>query len=562
MHPRHADLLTDAVEAAAAARPARARRAWIEAVAAGYESARRAADRTRGGRPAAAWYTPDAVIQAVLDDARAGKGGRSGGRARAPATAADPACGSGHFLLAAGRLLRRPGPAALHGMDLDPMAVAIARTRLRAAFGGTRAAWTRAVRCGDALAPGAWGRTFDLVVGNPPFLGQLTRGSARGAHERAMLRARFGGAVSRYADAAAAFLLLATELAPDGTCALVLPVSVLSATDARAVRALAVRRLGLRSVRFLLDDAFAAAVRTCVVTLAARRVPAVAARAVAGWTAHLPADAVGADWGATLAAARGVPPPAIRRTSGTLGDLMSITADFRQHYYGLRGLVEEACGRRPTRARPALVTVGAIDAAALRWGAAPVRIHGRSFAAPTVRRERLRGHPVLGPWSAARCVPKVLVATQTRAIEAWVDAGATALPSTPAITAVPRRPADLWRAGAALLAPPIAAEAWWRHAGAGMSSRAIRVSAGQLRALPAPGGARAWARGAAALRAWQRGTPGARERFADAMSAAYGVKPGSSRRALVAWWLEAVAPATSGRAACSVKLGPPAARRG
>lgn len=562
MDPRHADLLTDAIEAAAAACPARARRAWIEAVATGYETARRAADRTRGGRPAAAWYTPDAVVQAVLDDALAGTGGRSRGRGRAPASVVDPACGTGHFLLAAGRRIRRPGPAALHGMDLDPMAVAIARTRLRAAFGGTRAAWGRAVRCGDALAAGAWDRPFDLVAGNPPFLGQLTRGSARGARERAMLRARFGGTVSRYADTAAAFLLLATELAPGGTCALVLPVSALSATDARAVRAEAVRRLGLRSVRFLPDDAFAAAVRTCVVTLDAWRTPSVTARAVAGWTAELPAGAVGADWGAALAAARGVPPSAIRRTHGTLGDCMSITADFRQHYYGLRGLVEEARGRGATRERPALVTVGAIDAATLRWGATPVRIHGRSFAAPTVRVGRLRGHPVLGPWRAARGVPKVLVATQTRAIEAWVDADATALPSTPAITAVPRLRADLWRAGAALLAPPIAAEAWWRHAGAGMSSRAIRVSAGQLRALPAPGDAAAWSRGAAALRAWQRGTTGARERFAEAMCAAYGVAPGAPRRALVAWWLEAVRPATSDRAACSVKLGRPAAGRG
>ena len=62
--------------------------------------------------------------------------------------------------------------------------------------------------------------------------------------------------------------------------------------------------------------------------------------------------------------------------------------------------------------------------------------------------------------------------------------------------------------------------------------------------------------------AWQRGTTGARERFAEAMCAAYGVAPGAPRRALVAWWLEAVRPATSDRQACSVKLGRPAAGRG
>jgi hypothetical protein len=137
-------------------------------------------------------------------------------------------------------------------------------------------------------------------------------------------------------------------------------------------------------------------------------------------------------------------------------------------------------------------------------------------------------------------VPKVLVATQTRAIEAWVDATATTLPSTPAITVVPRRHADLWRVGAAILAPPVAAEAWWRHAGAGMSTRAIRISAAQLRAMPAPGDRLAWNRGAAALRAWQSGRAGARDRFARAMCDAYGVRPGAGRAALLAWWTASV----------------------
>ena len=534
MDPCHADLLTDAVEEAVAALPRAARDAWIEAAARGHEAARRAADRAGAGRSAAAWYTPDAVVDAVLDDAWPGQGGR-------PAVV-DPACGTGHFLVAAGGRMRRrrPGPATLHGMDLDPMAVAIARVRLRHRFGGSAAAWRRAVRCGDALAPDAWDRTFDVVVGNPPFLGQLNARNARSAAERTMLARRFDGLVRRYADSAAAFLLLATELAPAGTAALVLPVSVLSTADAHAVRAAVVQRRGLRSIRFLPDDAFAASVRTCVVTIGEKSAGRVRIRAAAGWTSTLVAASVGAEWGAALAAAQGVPPSGIVRTDGTLAAVLTATADFRQHYYGLRGLVEDSRGTRPSRARAALVTVGAIDAARLAWGERPVRIHGRAFAAPVVRCARLRGHRVLGPWLAARAVPKVLVATQTRAIEAWVDAAATALPSTPAITAVPRRRADLWRVGAAILAPPIAAEAWWRHAGAGMSTRAIRISAAQIRAMPAPGDRRAWDRGAAALRAWQAGRAGARERFANAMCDAYGVRPGAARSALLGWWTASI----------------------
>jgi hypothetical protein len=131
----------------------------------------------------------------------------------------------------------------------------------------------------------------------------------------------------------------------------------------------------------------------------------------------------------------------------------------------------------------------------------------------------------------------VLVATQTRAIEAWIDEQGTSLPSTPAITVTPKKAGDLWKVGAALLAPPVAAEAWWRHAGAGLSVTAIRVSASQLRDLPAPGDPRAWKRGAVALAQWQR-TQGAadREKFAEAMCDAYGVPSGAGRAALLAWW--------------------------
>jgi hypothetical protein len=73
-----------------------------------------------------------------------------------------------------------------------------------------------------------------------------------------------------------------------------------------------------------------------------------------------------------------------------------------------------------------------------------------------------------------------------------------------------------------------------------MSTRAIRVSASQLRAMPAPGDRRAWDRGARALRDWQRSPDrgAARDRFADAMCDAYGVPGGSERASLVRWWIE------------------------
>ena len=540
MDPRHADLLTESVEEALSSIPRPRRGEWIEAVARGYEEAKRAAEKGARAKASGTWFTPEAVVTKVLDDAGLARRARRG--ASTPSLV-DPACGTGHFLVAAGE--RFGGEAAglagsLHGMDLDPMAVAIARARLRARFGGGQEAWRRAIRCGDSLAAGAWNREFDAVVGNPPFLGQLSARSARGAALNDALRRRVDGVVQRYADTASAFLLLACELAPRGSVALVLPVPILSAGDALPVRIECARRRSLRSVRFLPDAAFGAAVRTCVVSLGrgGARVRAVGAD---GRKERLPSRAC-ADgaWGSALAATRGVPSPTILDSRGTLADWMSATSDFRQHYYGLKGLVRDrARDAAPTAAQPALVTVGAIAAAALHWGERPVRIHGRSFVAPTVRAAELASHPVLGPWRKARGVPKVLVATQTRVLEAWVDDRAIALPSTPVITVVPRRTGDLWRVGAALLAPPVAAEAWWRHAGAAMSTRAIRVSASQLRAMPAPGDRSAWDRGARALRQWQRGGgTAARDRFASAMCEAYGLPRGPARERLIAWWVE------------------------
>jgi hypothetical protein len=252
----------------------------------------------------------------------------------------------------------------------------------------------------------------------------------------------------------------------------------------------------------------------------------------------------GSRWAAALAADRGVPDDGIRASRGTLGLLAAATADFRQHYYGLQGRVHEARGGRPGGGELALVTVGAIDAARCGWGHVPVRIHGVSFAAPVVRTASIGSDAVLGPWLRSRHVPKVLVASQTRAIEAFVDASGAFLPSTPAITVTCARAADLWRIGAVLLAPPVAALAWSRHGGAAMSPGALRVSARQLLELPAPGRGAAWNRGARALQRWQGAPADAelRQAFAGAMCDAYGV-PVAARPALLAWWSAAIAPA-------------------
>ena len=555
MNASHAELLTDAVEEACAVIPRAAQAAWIEDIAAGYEEVKRAAESKGVARRAGTWYTPTDTVTRLLDAAMTPRPTKA-------FSACDPACGTGNFLVAIADRLKANGwtgariAVAVHGMDLDPFAAAVTRVRLRLRVGGAAALWRSSIRCGDALVEDAWaGCEYSLVAGNPPFLSQLGTKSVRSRAEQEALLKRFDGHVAGYADTASAFLLLGTELAPRGTVALLQPMSTLSAADALPIRMACEARMKLAAVIMLPDNTFGAAVRTCIPMLT-QRAPASLRISNADGRMHRIARqrCSGGAWGAALAAARGVPDPHASRTAGTLDDWMRSTADFRQHYYGLRGHVHASEGAAPSPQAPALVTVGAIGAARLDWGARPVRIHGRTFYGPIIRTDELLDDAVLGPWVVARRGPKILVATQTRAIEAWVDEKGIAMPSTPAITVTPKRADDLWKVAAALLAPATAAEAWWRHAGAGMSAQAIRVSASQLRALPAPGNHAAWGRAARALAAWQRlGTIAARDEFAGLMCDAYGVPAGAAREGLLAWWRVAVTDARDGAAAASVQ---------
>ncbi len=52
-------------------------------------------------------------------------------------------------------------------------------------------------------------------------------------------------------------------------------------------------------------------------------------------------------------------------------------------------------------------------------GSASVRYAKRRFTAPVVEVDRLS--PELQQWAAGRCVPKVMVATQTAVVEAVAD---------------------------------------------------------------------------------------------------------------------------------------------
>jgi predicted RNA methylase len=474
---------------------------------------------------------------------------------RTPRLVVDPACGAGSFLLAAADALAARGVAAdevvrdrLAGCDVDPSAVAHGREALRrwARDHGVRGPVDPLLVEHDALVePTPFTRRADLVVGNPPFLAQRTADTARDGRRRAALRSRFGD-LGAYVDDAAAFLLVGVEqLAPGGVALLIQPQSVLAARDATAVRARLLERCSL--VGLWADDArhFAAEVDVCAPIV---REGSGAASVELRWgpdarlsgTAALPAPD---SWGSLLATAIGVPAVSegLGRGARTVGDVAEVTAGFRDEFYALAAAARSVGEPGWRSDAPRLVTVGMIDVCRLDT-ATSRRLGGRRVREPRLDRDALeRAAPRVAAWVAARAVPKVLVATQTKVVEAVADPTGDLVPVTPVVTVEPRPDADVdvWHLVAALSAPAIAAAVAGRHAGSGLSLGSIRPSASSVRSLPLPLDAVAWSEGAEIARALHGEDGPSRRaslrRLGEAMARAHG---GTADTALLDWWCE------------------------
>jgi hypothetical protein len=136
----------------------------------------------------------------------------------------------------------------------------------------------------------------------------------------------------------------------------------------------------------------------------------------------------------------------------------------------------------------------------------------------------------------------LVVATQTRVVEAAPDTGGRWVPSVPALAVVPHDPDDLWRLAAAVLAP--AATAWVAHraGGTGLGRGALKVAKADLAALPLPADRAAWDAAAFALRGYVDAPgPGPLARYLEAAAAAFGTGPG-----LTSWWRARSASAVRG----------------
>lgn len=203
--------------------------------------------------------------------------------------------------------------------------------------------------------------------------------------------------------------------------------------------------------------------------------------------------------------------------------ICSTTADYRDQYYGLRGsVIEQEDDLDAMPGRPALITTGLIDPLRCLWGLVPTRYDKQKYQRPVVDLSRLdKG---MRSWATSRLVPKLLVATQGKMPEVLVDESGEYLPCVPVITV---RTLDggpgLMELAAIFMSP--AAFDYLRAAklGAGLSADAIKVSAADLREMPAPVKLEPLREAATLLPKLQ--SEGARQRFSTLTDEAFEVRP-------------------------------------
>lgn len=533
-----------------------------------------------------AYYTPPDVVDGLLrlsldpllaDLERGGDGAVAGVRIL------DPTCGTGNFLLAAfvrilaslGRCGAASADAAVLaakcvvGIDLDPEAIRICRKILLTAGGDhddLESLLNRRIVCADSLimprqAPLTlfssgneptldWESFmesvdardgFDLVIGNPPFLSQLQSETMFASPYFQRVKDRFEDAAGGYVDPAALFLLVGLDSLKKngGRLCLIEPLAVLSTRGAQRVRQELLSRATIADIWFAEEQVFDnASVQVWAPVLQTGVAPRVVVvhrgRDFADAGIAEPPSADAESWGSFLALRRGVP---MREwsTAGTLTDVASATADFRDQYYGLIGHVVDSVEGGGDL--PKLVTSGLIDPARLMWGQRLTTFNRQQFVAPRVRVSELSED--LQAWARKRLVPKVLVGTQTKVLEPIVDIDGTLLPSVPVVSVESTRE-SLWRIAAVLASPPIAAIAAARHAGAALSLDALKLSARDILALPLPLGRDAWDASAEAFeKASAASSEAERRRFllasGDAMCTAYGA---GRDEELMNWWTD------------------------
>ncbi|HVJ18253.1 MAG TPA: N-6 DNA methylase [Polyangiaceae bacterium] len=231
---------------------------------------------TRSRKRSGSFYTPSAIT-AVLVEQSLERLRTLPGWPRVKVC--DPSAGAGAFLLAAGRGLepalgrRAIVEQCLYGVDISPLAIAVAETALWLYVGErdfTPAMAGRNLLVADtlALARGAL-PAFDLVLGNPPWVAYAGRAAQPlTSAQRRRYQVTFA-AFKGYPTLHGLFVERAAELAPRGTIALLLPSPLADLDGYRHVRrALTRTHLVREPLLEFGQDAFDGVTQPCFALLA------------------------------------------------------------------------------------------------------------------------------------------------------------------------------------------------------------------------------------------------------------------------------------------------------
>jgi len=203
------------------------------------------------------YYTPSEIVRFICERTlgpRSSAGGAGGPYANhTNRRILDPACGAGAFLIEAARMLitqQATDPAhasaeellarvkrSLFGIDIDPAAVAQCRLQLARAIAGERSGVADVERIAEELTTNVLHAdallddlpsdfadgSFDLVLGNPPYVNIRQLVKQQGADYVRRLRERFATATGHF-DLYVPFVERAFDLLRDGgQCAFIMP---------------------------------------------------------------------------------------------------------------------------------------------------------------------------------------------------------------------------------------------------------------------------------------------------------------------------------------------------
>ncbi len=472
------------------------------------------AERSKRG----AFYTPPDFAAAAVDAALAG--------ADLPRFTVDPACGGGVFLLEIlDRLVAAGTPpsaaiAAVGGLEIDRGAADTARLALRAwqLYHGVSAPVAPNIVVSDSLD--RWPRFWpgvDLVIGNPPFASPLKSGAI--PDSAAAYRSHHSEVLGPYADLAAIHLWRASQVLHDGgRLAFVAPVSIVNARDTGRMWERFEAEADAKSVLIPESNPFDASVRVFVPVFEIRRQATSLRRSLS----HAVGDALGL--------------PALPSVAGSdvLGTICSATSGFRDEFYGLAEFVaEEPPGGGPDLVK--LVTVGSVEPMECSWGTSPTKFAKAKWTRPVVDATKLDGK--VARFVHGQRSPKVLVATQTKVLEAVLDPVGDLVGVTPTIVVTSDRPAHVV---AVMMAPPVNAIAVQRWFGTGLSEVALRPTASTLLELPLPSDTEKWDEAANLIAAHGQAVDGSQQpvdpsllrTIGEVMNDAYG---GTAE--VLQWWL-------------------------